>query len=169
MSYEINIISVGQENISSVRSISESDIILRNEIENDDVRRYFKIWPVFCHTKGILYSIERELQEGYFSAFSICDADFESDIPMELLPNYVTKEIQDNLSPLIILPQYYSEVENYIRILIQESPQKTILFLARYEGGDYEVFSGAYTLSHFFQRLKTNKILFNMCYIVTDD
>ena len=166
MSYELNIISVGQEKAVSISS--ESGLLLRNETECEEVRRYFKIWPVFCHTKGILYSIEKEVWEGYFSSFPVCDGDFEHPVDPGLLPDYLEEEARENLTPLIIAPQYYSEVERFIQILIQGSPQKTILFLARYEGGDYEIFSGAYTTSQFLQKLRTNQILFNVCYIVTE-
>lgn len=167
MSYEINILAVGQATPSS--SYHPSKILIRNEIEHDE-RRYFKIWPLFSHMDGILYSLGQNLEgTSIFSAFPICDSDFEAGAPLDLLPGFLPLSAKENLTPLIIYDEYYSDVENSIRMLVQESPLKTILFQTRYEWGDYEVICGTLTLSQFLERLKAHTILFNVCYIVRDD
>lgn len=166
MSYEINIISVGQTKLSS--SYHPTQFHLINEYENEEIFRYYRIWPVFSYTAGILYSLVKEV-DGWISSFPLCDADFGAFVSPDLIPQFLSEEAKDNLDPLIIYPQYYSEVEKCIRMLIHDSPQKTILFLSRYEGGDYEIFAGALTISQFLQRLRKREILFNICYIVIED
>lgn len=166
MSYEINIISVGQTVPSS--NDQAFNILVYNEVEHHEIQRYFKIWPLFSSTSGVLYSIGQNLH-GFFSSFPICDSDFESDIAPDLIPEFLPLNVKHNMTPLIIYEQYYEDVERVIRMLIQDSPLKTILFQTRYQGGDYEVFYGVLTASQFFERLKEHTILFNVCYIVRDD
>lgn len=167
MSYEINIISVGQTTPSS--GFQPSKILIRNETEHDE-RRYFKIWPLFSHMDGILYSLGQNWDgTSIFSAFPICDADFEAGAPIQRLPEFLPPDVKETLTPLIIYKEYYPEVERCIRMLVQDSPFKTIWFQTRYQGGDYKVICGTLTLSQFLERLKTRRILFNVCYIVRDD
>lgn len=167
MSYEINIISVGQTKVSS--SYHPTKLLIENEVEYNNFYRYRKIWPVFSFTSGIMYSLVKEVGTGFFSSFPLCDSDFDALVSPNLIPDFISEEAKRNLTPLIIYPEYYSDVEKCIRMFIQDSPQKTILFLSRYEGGDYEIFSGTLCLSQFLQRLENKEILFNICYIVTED
>lgn len=166
MSYEINVIAVGQKAPPS--SISYSNILVYNEIENQEIQRYFKIWPLFSYATGILYSLGQDMG-GFFSSYPICDSDFESKTVSDMIPEFLPPDIKQNMTPLIIYEQYYADVERAIKVLIQDSPIKTILFQTRYQGGDYEVFYGTLTASQFFERLKAHTILFNVCYIVRDD
>ena len=48
MSFEINIISINQE--IPVHINFNSQIILRNELENNEESRYTQIWPFFSNT-----------------------------------------------------------------------------------------------------------------------
>ncbi len=43
------------------------------------------------------------------------------------------------------------------------------MLLARYQGGDYEIIQGTISRSNFIHHLKNKKILFNVCYIITND
>ncbi|MED4729676.1 hypothetical protein P9597_16255 [Aneurinibacillus migulanus] len=38
----------------------------------------------------------------------------------------------------------------------------------RYQGGDYEIIQGTISLNNFIKHLKNNKILFNVCYVITN-
>ena len=66
MSFEINIISINQE--IPVHINFNSQIILRNELENNEESRYTQIWPFFSNTKGILYSLVQEINDGFYSS-----------------------------------------------------------------------------------------------------
>lgn len=166
MSYEINVISVEQTTPSI--NVQPLNILVHNEKEHQEIQRYFKIWPLFSHTTGILYSLGQDM-DGFFSSYPICDSDFESETVSDMIPEFLPPDIKQNMTPLIIYEQYYADVESAIKVLIQDSPIKTILFQTRYQGGDYEVFYGTLTASQFFERLKAHTILFNVCYIVRDD
>lgn len=73
------------------------------------------------------------------------------------------------MTPLVIHKEYLEEFEEILEFLIKQSPTKTLMFLARYQGGDYEIIQGTLSLSNFIQHLKSKKILFNVCYIITND
>lgn len=165
MSFEINIISVAQEKPTPNAHLSS--IILRDEISHEDVARYYNIWPVFSNIKGIFYNIVIDEGDGFYSSFPICDADFDSKEPLFGLPRFADN-VAENFTPLVIKDEYIDELINAVSFLIDSSPKKTILFLSRYEGGDYEVIIGTLTKGDFIQRLLSRKLSFNVCYVVAD-
>jgi hypothetical protein len=70
------------------------------------------------------------------------------------------------LTPLKINETYIKEFKEILELLINESPQKTIMFHSRYQCPDYEVIQGVLSLDNFYNQLESNKILFNVCYII---
>jgi hypothetical protein len=44
MSFELNILSVGQKEVTRFRE--NMSIIIKNEVEDEDEARYFEIWPL---------------------------------------------------------------------------------------------------------------------------
>ena len=78
MSYEINIIVVNQKKAVQIRE--KMSIILQNEQDNEEVNRYFEIWPFFSNMPGVLYTLVKQVNEELFSSFPICDANFEADL-----------------------------------------------------------------------------------------
>ena len=69
MSYSIYVLAVNQE--TPVYADFLSRIILHNEIDDYDTARYWKVYPFFANTKGILYSLVDEYQEGLYSSFPL--------------------------------------------------------------------------------------------------
>jgi hypothetical protein len=51
-----------------------------------------------------------------------------------------------NLTPLVIHKEYLEEFEAILEILIKKSPTNTLMFLGRYQGGDYEIIQGTLSL-----------------------
>lgn len=166
MSFEINILSVGQK--TPVFFLGRSGLMLRNERTCADVRRYFKIWPVFSHTEGILYSADVEEKPGFYWSFPVCDSDSEAGPPRDL-PEWIPPETASNLTPLLIRDVYNGDLEAAVDLLIRTSPAGTVLFQTRYQDGDREVLSGTLKKTDFFRRLRTRRLLFNVCYAVTED
>lgn len=166
MSYEINVIVVNQK--KEVELPFCSTIILQNEINNSEVNRYEEIWPYFSNTTGILYSLVKEMNDGFYSSFPLCDSDFDMKVPERLLPDWINDEIKYNLTPLIIKDDIYNDFIKIISYLLSCSPNKTIMFQARYQGGDFEVISGVLNLKIFVDMLNKKEILFNVCYIIND-
>lgn len=166
MSYEINIISVAQE--APVSYIGDSSVLLRDEQTCEEVARYYKIWPVFSNTKGILYNVVTEMECGFYSSFPICDSDFRVHLA-NTFSAFSSIEVAENLTPLIINDTFLTDLQSIVSLLIETSPARTILFQTRYEGGDFEVIQGTFEKSVFLKMLEERKVMFNVCYAVTAD
>ena len=167
MSYEINLIAIDQENPIHLNSVNK--VLLHNEVENYEINRYAEIWPFFSNTKGILYSLVEEVNEGYYSSFTLCDSDFDTLVPQEAIPNWVSEDVKGNLTPFILKDDSYAEVISIIEYVLECAPRKRILFQTRYQGGDYEIIFGTMKISRFKTLLGQKKILFNVCYILESD
>lgn len=166
MSFEINIISVAQDKPSVYQG--DSTVLLRNEAMFEDVRRYYKIWPVFSNVQGMLYNVVTEVDPGFYSAFPLCDSDFTGKRSGEVSA-YIPNEVSQNLTPLIIKNKFINDVESIIDLLIDSSPVKTILFHSRYQDGDFEVIQGTLRRNDFLRMLRQHELMFNVCYAVTKD
>lgn len=167
MSYEINLIAINQDFPVYLKHTNR--VLLHNEIDNNDVNRYDEIWPLFSNTKGILYSLVEELNEDFYSAFKLCDSDFESEVPENILPNWVSANARENITPFIISNDVYVEVIDIIQYVLECAPLKKILFHTRYQGGEEEIIVGVIKMSKFKDMLIQKQILFNMCYILESD
>jgi hypothetical protein len=164
MSFEINIISVGQETVTNFRE--DMNIIVENEVEHGTLR-YFEIWPFMCKTKGIFYTLGVNYR-GFFNAVPICGSDFNVDSNLLPIPNWITDEsAKVQLTPLYIISTYREEFYEILKLLINDSPQKTIMFHSRYQCSDYEIIQGVMSLDEFILQLESNKLLFNVCYIIS--
>lgn len=165
MSYEINIIVVNQKKAVQIRE--KMSIILQNEQDNEEVNRYFEIWPFFSNMPGVLYTLVKQVNEELFSSFPICDANFEADLNGLELPYWVKDtNIKENLVPFIIKDEFLSDFEKVLLFLIESSPIKTVLFQTRYQCDTDEIICGVISFSNFLSMLLNGQILFNVCYIV---
>lgn len=167
MSYEINIIAINQK--KEVQLPFTSEIILHNEVTNTEVNRYAEIWPIFSHTTGILYTLVKEVNEGFYSSFSLCDSDFDSLISKNLLPGWILNYNEDILTPLIIRAEVYDDSIKIVEFLLVSSPNRTIMFQSRYQGGDDEIIVGVIKFKKFKSMFDKKEILFNVCYIIEGD
>ena len=143
MSYDLNILCVNQCDVS--KQTAPSSIVLKSELDDPGYYgRYHSIWPFMCSIKGIWYSIDIDDDEDYWiSIFKVVDADFDKEIDRNLMPFWIEDEgILSNLSPLIVHDEYMSDFQSAIKFLIQQSPDKTVMFLARYQGGETEITQG---------------------------
>lgn len=168
MSYEINILCVGQDKPLAKKELS--NCFLFNEIENQGYGRYSDRWPVFSRVQGILYSVVVGEGNGFYQAFPMCDALFEREPDLSDIPSFVpTLTIEDDLTPLFIKDKYMESMIEAIDLLLNASPVKTVLFQTRYQGRDNEVMVGTIPRTVFVEKLKQQKILFNVCYIIVED
>ena len=165
MSYDLNILCINQANISKLPF--SSVIELRNEIDFPDSGRYHSIWPFMCNLKGVWYSIGKN-DDGWFNAMSIVDADFDKVAEENYLPYWVLDDdVRSNLTPLIVYDEYKKDFGNIIDFLIQQSPNRIIMFLARYQGGEKEIVYGVLKREKFMKLLSQSEILFNVCYVIS--
>lgn len=165
MPFELNVISVGQENVTKFKD--NLKIKIYNEIDGEN-SRYFEIWPFMCQTKGIWYTLG-VVYRGFFNAVPICETDFDIDTNCLPIPQWITDKsiIDSQLTPLIIKELYMKEFKEILEVLINESPRKTIMFHSRYQCPDYEIIQGVISLNDFLSQLESHKILFNVCYIIS--
>lgn len=167
MSFEINIVSINQE--IPVHINFKSQIIVHNEIDNNEESRYTEIWPFFSNTKGILYSLVQEINDGFYSSFPLCESDFEISLSENSFPNWVSDEIKGDLTPFIVKENVYEDFVKIIQFLIDSAPQKRILFQTRYQCIDCEIVFGVIKIKKFLEMLNLKQILFNVCYIIECD
>lgn len=166
MSYDINILCMNQDNVSKLPFASEIEI--RSEIDFPNLGRYHSVWPFMCKSKGVWYSLGKD-DEGYFNTLSIVDADFDNIVTHSYMPYWILDdEVKSNLKPMIIYEEYEEDFEKIIKFLLKQSPSRTIMFLARYQGGEKEIIYGVLERQEFMELYSQSKILFNVCYIISD-
>lgn len=160
MSYDLKIMILGQDEPTEFQSTI--DII----DESQEQLRYQSTWKFMSSMRGVLYSLGKS--DGFmFNAMSLIDTSFDS--PREY-PYWLTDEdIISNLTPICLEQEYEIELKKLIKEMIQDSPINMIMFMTRYQGGDTEVLCGTIKLSEFFNLIKEDKILFNVCYIIEGD
>ena len=166
MSYDLNILCINQNDASSLPFASS--IELRSEFDSLYYGRYSSIWPFTSSLKGVWYSLGKE-EDGWFNTMSIIDADFDKEAGRNLAPFWILDvDVLSNLSPMIVRDEHRRDLEKIIHFLIQQSSIKTIMFLARYQGGETEIIEGVLKYEEFIGLLRQSKILFNICYIISD-
>lgn len=163
MSYDLNILVLEQEKPIKLPFISPIKLI--NEFE--EKLRYHDIWQYMKIIKGVWYCIGIYDEEyDMFTAFPICDSDFDMEDPSKM-PYWIKDEdIRYVLTPLIIYDEYQTDFKKIIKYMIGQSPIKKIMFLARYQWGDKEIICGVLSYSEFITMLENQEILFNVSYII---
>lgn len=165
MSYDLEILVQNQKKPSILPF--ESSIEMLNEKTDRMTKRYHSMWKYMTCANGIWYSLVSDY-EGVYNAYSICTSDFKAD-NKEIIPYWISDEnVVYNLTPLIIHEQYKNDFIKIIEFLIRQSPNKTVMFLARYQGGEHEIVCGVLSFKDFVGLLDKRKILFNICYIITE-
>jgi len=109
-----------------------------------------------------------KIDDGFYSAFRICDSDFEV-MPDDDAFRWISKDIKENMTPFIVKDKYRDEFVDTVYYILENAPQKRILFQTRYQGGDEEVVLGVIKISKFMDMLFKKQIFFNVCYILEAD
>jgi len=165
MSYDLKLLVVKQEKL--YHTDFQSSIAVKNEIE-DDFCRYREIWPFMTGTDGIWYSMVKE-NDGLFNAFPICDSDFEKEEKDIEMPYWIDDEdVKYDLTPLIIRKEYRGDFEKIVKNLIDTSSVRTIMILASYQSNNKEIICGTISFNEYLKLLDERKILFNICYIISN-
>lgn len=168
MPFDLEILVLNQDKPCKLPFSTKFDLL--NEIDNNEsIARYHTIWPYMTQSKGIWYSIINDKDEISLGALRVCNSDFEVEEKDIEMPYWVKDDdIKGNLTPLIIIDEYYEDFVKTLEYLIQQSPSREIMFLSRYQGGDEEIICGILKFEVFINLLNERKILFNVCYIVRD-
>lgn len=164
MSYDLNILVLQGE--KPVKLPFNSSIGLINETEQS--LRYYDSWSYMTHTNGIWYCLGHGEDE-LFSALSILKAHFGSNREQVVVPNWISDEnVLSNLVPFSVITEYVEDLVRIIKHLINLSPIKTIMFLARFQSYDEEIVYGVLTFEQFWLLHQKNELLFNVCYIIRE-
>lgn len=159
MSFDFQILIKGQKKPSKFRTNIEMFD------ETQEILRFKDTWKFMSSIKGVMYSLGKT-EEGLYNAMPLIDTDFKCQ------KNYTfwieDEDVLSNLTTLIFKEEYKNELKNLIKQMMNKSPDNTILFFTRYQGGDKEIICGTITLDEFFKKLNKNMILFNVCYILQD-
>lgn len=161
MSFDLNIISIKQKEAIDI----DSTIVIKKE--SDQNLRYKDIWPTLKQIEGCWYSLGHN-SDGLFNAMSLIDTNFDK--TAEIKPSWIkNSEVIENLTPLYVMEDQKDELERVIERLIDSSPVKKMIFLARYQGGDLELIEGTLSLELFIKLLGEEKLSFNVCYIIAKE
>ncbi len=167
MSFELDVLVVNQNSPSPIPFPTLIEVI--NEVDDEMVLRLEKTWRFMSQTKGIWYSLVKS-DNDIKNAYLLCSSDFEVDSEDLPTPFWIDDEdVIYNLTPLIIHGEFMDEFRRILKFLVEQSPSNTLLFLARYQGGDYEIIQGTLSLDKYIQLINDRKILFNVCYVITKD
>lgn len=163
MSYDLNILVLQQD--KPLNLSFQSLIELKNETQED--LRYYEIWKYMTGNNGIWYCLGKE-DDVMFSALPILEAKFGLNPTSISFPYWISsnEDITSNLVPLSVLADYRDDFIKIVKEMIEHSPIKTILFLARMQGGDDEIVCGVLSFNDFWELHNEGKILFNVCYII---
>ncbi len=154
MSYDLNVVVLQQ------REAAKFDSMIDIETEV----KYKDMWEYMGQSSGVWYVLGK--REGdIFTSLPIIDSDFDKECN-EKFSWIEDEEILANLTPLIVNDMYQYEFDKIIREMVAMSPVKTILFMARYQGGETEIIQGVIPINSFLQLIKKKEVLFNICYIV---
>jgi hypothetical protein len=151
MSYDLEVLVVNQENPVTIPFFSSIEVL--DEIDDKMVLRLDETWKFMSKTKGIWYSLIKQDKEVQ-NAFSLCKSDFKVEPEKLPIPFWINNEnVIYHLTPLIINKEYIVEFEKILEFLVNQFPSNTIMFLPRYQGGDYEIIQGSLSLSEFINQL----------------
>lgn len=163
MSYDLNVLVLKQKEPSELPFFSSISVI--NEFQ--ERLRYFEIWPYMTQTEGVWYCLGHDKGYPFFDALDILEAKFNDKIMS--YPYWISDEIVlGNLIHLKIFDKYRNDFIKIIKYLIKQSPIKTIMLMARFQGGEEEVVCGVLSFEEFLLLHEQDKILFNVCYIIRD-
>ncbi len=174
MPFDLNILCFNQNHITT--QLPENQFVFEEVFHKrkDDLRKgYHTHWQFMNHSPGFWYSLLP--REGLFDdptgCYEMCDICYPERAPElklgdEILTGAEWREYRKTLPYLEIKKEFRADFEKVVDFFLDESPSKTILFLARYQGQEEDVVDGVYPHSIFFEMLDDFYIQFNVCYII---
>ena len=76
----------------------------------------------FSSMHGILYSLVTEYNDGFYSAYEICDSDFETFLSENEFVKWIQKEDRENLTPFIVKKEFFDDFITILMFLLMLSP-----------------------------------------------
>ncbi len=173
MPFDLNILCCNQTISSpdiSFQSVFTFDLF--TDIPNGTNKPYGYHWSFMSQSPGFwYYLLPVERTEDTCSCYEMCeiyypDREPELELGDEMLTGAEWREYKESLPFLEIKREFRADFEKVIDFFLDESPSKTILFLARYQGQEEDIVDGVYPVPIFFEMLDDYRVKFNTCYII---
>lgn len=165
MSYDLEISVTG---VKKVKPFKFGRIRMETHSNNSKnmKKRYEENFPYYANMRGVRCSLfDADIENRFLSAFNICD--IKTKDPSEIdYPFWTAEDKRTGMFVLRIRKDYENDFKKALTYLWSQSPNKSILFLPRLQGGEYNNVCGVITLERFFELLSNDKILFNIVYII---
>ena len=172
MSYDLCCLVLGiEEDLGSPETVK---IAVESEYSSNSCSRYSEMYPFMTMQRGTWINlINPDPEKLYMGAFGLCDADFEAQETQSdsfKIPHWVVNEDAIyGLVPLIIFEEHEEEFRKIIEYLLDKSPIGKLIFLARFQSENEDIVCGVIPKDYFFKLLSHREILFNVCYVVSNE
>lgn len=159
MSYDLEVLVTGRKKL---KPLVIDNIRIEINPQGGGRHRYHETFPYMAEVRGTWCSLfDTNLENRCLSAFYIAKiSENISEIPNPFWEDDYEKFI------LNIRPEYQQSFQNTLVHLQTFSPIKRIMFLPRLQGIENNCVCGVISLNKFFELLESNKILFNIVYII---
>ncbi len=175
MSFDLNILCFNQRKSSTDILFQSSFLFDLHHEKADAVHKYYgNTWPFMNHCPGFWYYLfpaDEALEPFLSGCYNMCEFySVEREPELELGDSITNRaewrEYVESLGILEIKREFRADFEKVIDFFLDESPSKTILFLARCQGLEEDVIQGSYPRDIFFEMLDDYHVRFNTCYII---
>ncbi len=114
-----------------------------------------------------LYTPGPNNEETFMGSFYLCDyfSDDETE-DINIGPGTKFADLAKKHGGVTIRDPYKDELYAFIEYLVDQSPIRTVMFLARYQSESQECVLGVFMLDTFISMLKRGEVSFNVCYII---
>lgn len=162
MEFELSVLCLHQETVSRFRKGLR--VIVKNELE-DGNPRYRTIWPFLNQTRGILYHLG-VFEGSIYTASPLYTIYFDAEDGSFSLPDWIRDS--EYLQPMFLESEYQEEIREILLRLIEDSPQKMILFHTRgiLDRRQKEIIEGVIPFEIFWTLMLEERLLANVCYII---
>lgn len=168
--YDVLILVSEQE---CAKQLHTDDIVVlpMNKKSTDREKFYYEFWPYINNASGILYKIFTKDGLGEFECGDdLFNFDYsQNPLSNNAIPYFFADEFdtfKDDLDSISLKLTYKESFSNLIKLLLSESPIKTIIYLCRGQSNEKEIILGKINIDKFLEMLSDGKIFTNVCYIV---
>lgn len=161
MSFDLEVLVTGRKKLEP---LTIENIRIEINPQGGGRSRYSETFPYMSETPGTWCSLfDANLENRCLSAFHI--AKINGDVSDSEIPYPFWEDAYERYI-LNIRSEYKQSFRNTLVHLQTFSPIKRIMFLPRLQGIENNCVCGVITLKKFFELLESNKILFNIVYII---
>lgn len=168
--YDVLILVSEQE---SAKQLHNDDIVVLsiNKKSTDREKFYYEFWPYINNASGILYKIFTKDGLGEFECGDeLFDFNYSKNtLSDSAIPYFFANEFdtfKEDLDSISLNSSYKESFSNVIKLLLCNSPIKTVIFLCRGQSNEKEIILGKISIDKFLNMLSDGKIFTNVCYII---